>query len=1304
MKTKFLFFLLLAFSFGFGQTTITLDNPGAGTWTVPAGVTSIKVEVWGGGGGGQAAKGAAGGGGSGGNYVRKNAISVIPGTTYNIFVGSGGASGSNGAASWFSSNATLLAAGGVGAAGTATSDYNSSGANFNPASNNVGGDVSKRGGKGAKGSKDSYSGGSGASGGDNDGLDAIGKNAGGVASNSYAGANGRNNDGVGSMPASYAGGGSGAYSTFNLRDGGKGGNGLIKITYAGYCTPGATIGGSSINNVSFVGTLIPDSSNSTDYSAGGFGDHTALTDRAKQIPGGIVTVKVANAAAYYMAAYVDWNNDKDFTDSGEQVYNSGTYKTQNALFGFKVPAGTAPGLYRIRVRSTLDGTITDPCATFSKGETEDYLFQVIPDALAKIAGVTNGERCGTGTVTLSATSTGGSSYNWYTTRFGGSPISGATSSSYTTPSLSTTTTYYVTAISGTSESVYRTPVTATINPIPTISITSDVPAVCGVDAQMKVTASGDHQEEELLNEKFSTGLGLFKQVDVDNSLLHSKWTSRDEAFETTRPPYKALSLFVSSGNAGGKYACSVTDLAQTSSIKNRLELTNSKDATGVEHIFIDFDLFYQPYISGNASKSYLRLEASKDGGVSWETVANYTAPIGNPVIWGNQSILLDASYNNTSQLKIRFEMFSYGAYGPSWDGDIAAIDNVRVYGKKNVNANFAWTSSASGILFNADCATPYSGASGEVCIKPDAASLEAPIVLTTAATLANGCTVSSTYAVTNNTKIWNPTSGDNWNSADWKPDGVVPDETKCVVIRKPLKMPGAIYAKVKTLTIQDSGTLTIESGNSLTVQDFIKNTKNAGDFVVKDGANLVQINDTPTRANVGQITVENKFIFSSERKQYNYVISPVINQNLKTIYPGNPEVIYHSENANWFYNSAGAYVPGRALAVKEPVTTAVPTATATAEYKGEPFNGILDYPLAWTNTNPKSGTEHGWNLVGNPYPSNLDIKKLYDNNSGKIDSDIKFWDSRGNTIYEQHGSNYGTATINNYANFNAVSGSNGTGTAATSSVGAAKVPTKLVKVGVGFMVKALHTADGQNLHFENSYRATSAAVDFHGKNTNTVDDRFWLTLQTPNGLEAMTAIVYFANGNNALAIDDTKSNGASDDIYTILDENKLAIQGKAPFVKSDVLPLGINAFASGEHTIHLFNKEGVFADGQSIYLKDNQLNILTDITAGDYKFTTEAGTIDSRFEIVYESEAVLGTSITIKPELEVFKDLNDFVVTSTSKSLLSVEMYDAVGRLVNQLKGNAKEFRIPASQLVNGIYLLKIELADGSISVKKIRK
>lgn len=101
-------------------------TPGNGfSWTIPAGVTEVMVEIWGGGGGGSSS--VAGGGGGGGSGAYSTAlINVSNVTNLSIYVGSGGdgrslatgLAGSESEVRWtrFSVNYKIQSAGGLGAA------------------------------------------------------------------------------------------------------------------------------------------------------------------------------------------------------------------------------------------------------------------------------------------------------------------------------------------------------------------------------------------------------------------------------------------------------------------------------------------------------------------------------------------------------------------------------------------------------------------------------------------------------------------------------------------------------------------------------------------------------------------------------------------------------------------------------------------------------------------------------------------------------------------------------------------------------------------------------------------------------------------------------------------------------------------------------------------------------------------------------------------------------------------------------------------------------------------------------------
>jgi hypothetical protein len=65
----------------------------------------------------------------------------------------------------------------------------------------------------------------------------------------------------------------------------------------------------------------------------------------------------------------------------------------------------------------------------------------------QVLATTPAGRCGSGTVTLGATSSAGTTLNWYDAATGGNLVGSGTS--FTTPVLNTNTTYYVSATTGT---------------------------------------------------------------------------------------------------------------------------------------------------------------------------------------------------------------------------------------------------------------------------------------------------------------------------------------------------------------------------------------------------------------------------------------------------------------------------------------------------------------------------------------------------------------------------------------------------------------------------------------------------------------------------------------------------------------------------------------------------------------------------------------------------------------------------------------------------------------------------------------
>ncbi|TXD83891.1 T9SS type A sorting domain-containing protein [Subsaximicrobium wynnwilliamsii] len=75
------------------------------------------------------------------------------------------------------------------------------------------------------------------------------------------------------------------------------------------------------------------------------------------------------------AAWIDYNDDGDFTDSGEQIFSKAASTATPATGSFTVPSGASSGNKRLRVAMKYNG-IPTACETFGYGEVEDYTVNI----------------------------------------------------------------------------------------------------------------------------------------------------------------------------------------------------------------------------------------------------------------------------------------------------------------------------------------------------------------------------------------------------------------------------------------------------------------------------------------------------------------------------------------------------------------------------------------------------------------------------------------------------------------------------------------------------------------------------------------------------------------------------------------------------------------------------------------------------------------------------------------------------------------------------------------------------------------
>ncbi len=148
--------------------------------------------------------------------------------------------------------------------------------------------------------------------------------------------------------------------------------------YTGYCNPNpSSVDGSGITNVS-MNTL----SNSTGVEPGNYGNYSSMVAVAAQGTSLAIDITLATGYTYDMWAWVDWNDDLDFSDPGEEYFLGTSAITNPIVFSssIAIPSSATLGNHRIRIGGADAGLGTtspsNPCYTGAWGSFEDYTLNI----------------------------------------------------------------------------------------------------------------------------------------------------------------------------------------------------------------------------------------------------------------------------------------------------------------------------------------------------------------------------------------------------------------------------------------------------------------------------------------------------------------------------------------------------------------------------------------------------------------------------------------------------------------------------------------------------------------------------------------------------------------------------------------------------------------------------------------------------------------------------------------------------------------------------------------------------------------
>ena len=578
-----------------------------------------------------------------------------------------------------------------------------------------------------------------------------------------------------------------------------------------------------------------------------------------------------------------------------------------------------------------------------------------------------------------------------------------------------------------------------------------------------------------------------------------------------------------------------------------------------------------------------------------------------------------------------------------------------------------------------------------------------------------------------------------WNGGAWNPGA--PDATSSVILNADYDI--AINGTFDSCSIvvntandlyledgdvfnapddfQNYGGIYVESGGTFVApDDFV----NDGEIYIESGGSFVQTGTPASITGNGVFTTE-RITTEYHEYDYTYMASPSATATFQQAFVNsegvNPNYIWQLNTATFndgdgdSYDDEGDDWVG--VTVTDVVTPGVGYAVLgaaadipfdpdsltnfnqdTVEYDG-PFNtGDISVTLVGD-----ADADDGFineNLIGNPYPSAIDINVLYSANDAVLGANFYFWTH--NTGIGGAGGGYAYSFTNDdYSQW--IAGAGGGGVASQSGGDA---PTQFVASGQGFIGQAENPGV---ITFTNAMRVNGSNANFLSP-TAEDKDRFWLNMTSDNGDFRQVLVGFYATATDGF--DDIfdgprMPNGNNTDFYSVIgeDDRHFAIQGLQSFNIIKRVILGLEIVQEGSYRIELDDFEGIFTGGQAIYIYDNYTHTYHNLADSSYNFTSEVGeAINDRLEIRFTDDTTgideaLASSVRMYPN----PSKGIFNISWIGSTTASIIVSDLSGKriLYQEVESLDRLHTIDMSNFGTGVYFVKL-IVDGAQVVEKI--
>ena len=544
---------------------------------------------------------------------------------------------------------------------------------------------------------------------------------------------------------------------------------------------------------------------------------------------------------------------------------------------------------------------------------------------------------------------------------------------------------------------------------------------------------------------------------------------------------------------------------------------------------------------------------------------------------------------------------------------------------------------------------------------------------------------------------WTGATNNRWDMASNWAEGVVPTAETAVVIsdtavRQPEISGNNTISYANSITLLGNAVLTIKQNSGLEVTNGIS-VANTAQFIVEDKANLKQVN--PNAVNSGKIKVR-RATRGLQRLDYVLFSSPTNGtQTLKQFSPQTVDNRFYTYNsATNVYSEVGnvqtPFETGKGYLIRTPNNHNSSPAQWNVEFEGAPNNGTIIQQLPA----PASGDQNRYFAVGNPYASAINVMSFIEANQANIEGIIFIWRKTNGTAISGYASL--KRNINNQLEFLG----NGSG--------GANDPGNCIPSGQGFIVEMKQGAS--QVVFTNDMRICNGFGEFNrltqATNSTTSSDQYTLKLARDNGEFTFANVGYFTNGLHSYepSYDVQSMSDAALSIASVVENKRIVSQSRASFEVSDVVPLSLIANVAGSYQLSLDSVGGLFITNQIVYLRDNLMNTTHNLSQGAYSFASQAGTFDTRFEIIYQSNTLGVTTPGFNEnQVVIFKTPTSELSINTGNVIMSsVRIFDITGKLLLEKKGIEASQTLLKLNSTTEVLLVQITSSEGKVVTKKV--